>query len=352
MKANGSVYVSKEAIYVECELSEAARLSAAQMMFHPALIDGSAVCSEEAALCWFDKKLDSKLSLPLYFESFRTVELLKRACIARVTRESIRNMHEVKYCNLEFFNDSGRKIAELRSLAGKTVRDIGAIDLKIDSIQSTGESTEMKQMLPVNPRPLAGTSKPVSLEGGSMEQLLRELIARRLNRRLEDIDERAEYHELGLKSADMLDVAREVGTKLNLRISPTLLFEYVTISKTSEQLIKSYEREARTETAMTNANVDDLLEIDYTFEESDELLQDHLVLNVPALMGVTHPCLVLESYLQHPASTLPLELTNVRFHGGPITLKREREPLCAQACQRAKTELLFVWTTAQRQMEE
>ncbi len=127
MQAQGQVFVTDAAIHVECRLSEAALASAEHLMFHPALIDGSAVCGG-GALAWLDPDQVRSLALPLFYESFRASELLQSRCVTRIQRTSLRQTQELSYCTLEFFNDAGCKVAELKNFASKLIRDPSLID--------------------------------------------------------------------------------------------------------------------------------------------------------------------------------------------------------------------------------
>ena len=59
----------------------------------------------------------------------------------------------------------------------------------------------------------------------------------------------------------------------------------------------------------------------YTFSESEPFVRDHRVFGQPALMGVTHPCLVVDGVSGHGAESFPITLRDIQFTGGPITLE-------------------------------
>ena len=104
------------------------------MMFHPALLDGECgVWGGGEALRGSAGGQSSEavpLVLPLVYESFRASELLQERCVARLARNSMRRQQDLSYCTLEFFNTAGRKMAELKNLVGKAVRDPRQIGLK------------------------------------------------------------------------------------------------------------------------------------------------------------------------------------------------------------------------------
>ncbi len=130
MRPEGRVHLSDTAIYVDSCLNDVAHSGAAKLLFHPALMDGSVACavgalsleanSEEGA----GKPL--ALLLPFFFKSFRACRRLQRRCIARLRRDSIRQKDDVIYCTLEFFDEDGLKLAELRDVASRQVRHLAS----------------------------------------------------------------------------------------------------------------------------------------------------------------------------------------------------------------------------------
>ena len=126
MKPQGTLYLTNSTIYVDCCLSEAAKSSANSMLFHPALIDGSAVCGAEALTLLSDGG-KPELILPLFYESFRASDQLQSRCIARIPLASVQHKHELRYFTVEFFDEAGKQVAELKNYAGKLVRDADSI---------------------------------------------------------------------------------------------------------------------------------------------------------------------------------------------------------------------------------
>ncbi|WP_394849111.1 SDR family NAD(P)-dependent oxidoreductase [Pendulispora brunnea] len=290
MQARGRLVRTDEAIHIECALSEAARESAEHVMFHPALIDGSAVCGGLAMLAWLEPRRDGQLALPLVYESFRARELLQEHCVARIRRSSIREVQELRQCTLEFFDAAGRKVAELKNVTSKAIRDPGLIDGR-------------------RAQPAVADARP------TVETFLRELLASRLRRPVQQIDRTARFYELGLQSSELLELAHAIEEKAGTSLSPTLFFEYVTIADLAAHLADLGHFSAAIETPKAALGT-------YVFRGEDPYLQDHLVLGEPALMGVTHPCLAVESYRERARNSGPVELRNIRFRGGPITLKK------------------------------
>nr|ADN68484.1 SorI [Sorangium cellulosum] len=233
MRAQGRLYVTDSAIYVDCGLSAAALESAEHVMFHPTLLDGSAVAAGGLASAWLADGPSAQLALPLFYESFRASALLQRRCIARVRRASARRAGELNYSTLEFFDEAGRKIAELKNLAGKIVRDPSSITEGARARPAPGAS-----------RAASATPAPPALGAGAdalleVEAFLRGVIAEKLRLPVAEIDRAAGYYEMGLDSAGLLDVVRAIEGHVGAPLSPTLLFEHGTIAELSAYLVAS-----------------------------------------------------------------------------------------------------------------
>src|SRR4029077_14652976 len=144
----------------------------------------------------------ASLVLPLLYESFRASELLQDRCVARLSRSSLREQQDLSYCTLEFFNTAGRKVAELKNLVGKTVRDPGQIDAR----RAQGGASAA---------PLGASGHQVAPRGESgqcasedLEWFLRALLGQWLGEPAERIDPTVGYYELGINSAGLLELVQ------------------------------------------------------------------------------------------------------------------------------------------------
>ncbi len=232
MRAQGRLYVTESAIYIDCSVGELG--GAAKLLFHPALIDGSVVCGAGALSLETDSGDDPsrppQLGLPLFFESFRACVPLQRRCIARLRRASCRQKHDLSYCTLEFFNEQGLQIAELRDLATKLVRNRAAFGRSPAPRRSTPGAAAESGAQPTD----AGT-------GAGAESFLRQLIADWTGVAIGQIDPRLDYYELGVDSAGLLELAHKLEARVGETLPPTLLFEYVTIEQLAEYLSRRFQ---------------------------------------------------------------------------------------------------------------
>ncbi|WPQ61780.1 SDR family NAD(P)-dependent oxidoreductase [Chitinophaga sancti] len=224
MKAHGDIYVDKEAHYIDISAAWPAE-EEDSLMFHPALIDGSAIgASELMAALWPDEQ---QLYLPLYFESFKASHLFDRRVMARIQASTVQRLNELLYVTIDFFNATGVKIGELKKFASKLIRHPQHIDMGPKTVVIPGEKEE---------------TAAVNTSNGllSVEKFLKNLIARHLAVPAEIIDIQAGYYEMGLGSASLLAVIQDVEKKLNVSLSPVLLFEYPSIPLLSAHLLEHY----------------------------------------------------------------------------------------------------------------
>lgn len=108
MKAVGAAYVTREDVWVRVALDEHAAGDEPDRLFHPALIDASAVAASASVLREGD---DRRLFLPLHHGAFRADAALGRSCYTRVRRDSVRFGAELLTFTMEFFDARGARSA-------------------------------------------------------------------------------------------------------------------------------------------------------------------------------------------------------------------------------------------------
>ena len=227
MKAEGTIYSNDDAAYMDISVNQNAASSAKGFMFHPVLIDGSAIGT--SVLLASLVETDQVLFLPLFYESFRASDLMQQQCITRVLSTSVGKKNELAYLTLEFFDQSGKKTGELKNLTTKRVRGENVIN----------KSDEKK----VDPIPDAQRDLSFSTNthpANDVESFLCQLIAERLNKPVENIGRGVGYYEMGLDSPMLLELVKLIEHKVGERLAPTLLFEYTTIAELSEHLKLNY----------------------------------------------------------------------------------------------------------------
>lgn len=219
MKAEGKIYILDNSTVIFVSLGQDALPSSKDYMFHPTLIDGSGI---GAGVKFFSQMREEKrLFLPLFYKSFRASSLLNNQCITRVKNSSLQRKKELLYQIIEFFDLSGKKVAELKNLANKLVREVKLINLN-------------KKETIINGSIL--TDKTLS----TADLFLRQLLARKLGKTADQIETQVGYYEMGLDSPRLLEIVTDIETKIGVSLPPTLLFEYTTICELSTYLTENF----------------------------------------------------------------------------------------------------------------
>ncbi|MDR9863555.1 beta-ketoacyl synthase N-terminal-like domain-containing protein [Pseudomonas baetica] len=308
MQVRGQINIGAEGLLADLGLGPLALPDAARFLFHPALLDGAAISSQALELRDGEHSLPpDHLYLPLLFQGFSAVAPITAQCRVRIKADSVNVQGELVVFTLEFFAASGEKIAQIERFTAKRVR--AGQDLHQPSIAAPAPTLEP------GPRAAAdGSEHPVLL------RLLR-LIADKLGTSLAQVALDKGYYELGLDSADLLDLVADASQALGLELSPTLLFEHTTLQELGA-FFQQHHGVAPGPATEPEPPVQQGAAWTQRFVAEEAYLQDHLVLGTPALMGVTHPCLAIEACVQQwGADSFPLSLGNVRLLGGPITLQ-------------------------------
>ncbi|MCM2451867.1 non-ribosomal peptide synthetase [Agrobacterium vitis] len=223
MKVDGSVYAAAGAGIIQLALPSALPVPPDAFLFHPALIDGAAI----AALAFLEKtgvaeQSRGDLWLPLAYAEFQATEPLRGPCHAQVALERVRVQGDILAFDLDFFKEGGNQIAALRQLTLKRVGDAGLLD-------QAGQAT-------VKPRAQTGRSLKTPSHTVSALDVVTEAVVAVLGGGPEAIDGQAEFYDLGLQSAGLLQVVSLLEERLGQSLSPTLLFEYTNLAALAEHL--------------------------------------------------------------------------------------------------------------------
>lgn len=228
MKASGVIYGHDGEQVVQVSLPTDVPAYAEDFMFHPTLVDGGAV---GAVSSFPDLAEDEeRLYLPLVYDSFRASQCFSDMCFVRVMKDTVQRSGELLSMDLAFFNQAGTKIAELNHFAVKLVRDAGFID--------------PERLAETRPRP-AESRAQVSAEGhfparNDAEQAVMEAVASVLGGAADDIDPALDFYDMGLNSSGLLHVVSALEERLSSQLSPTLLFEYTSVTALSGHLLEAH----------------------------------------------------------------------------------------------------------------
>lgn len=221
MKAEGTIYETESGMLFEATLGKEAAPGADQFMFHPTLLDASAVATMRLCESLVDEK--GHIFLPLHYRAFSCSALITNSCLAFVPRSSIKRNNEIISLTINFADNKGKKIGELTNLTTKIVR------------QTLG-SPSHQQAISVN----NSAKETEEAKKQEITLYLKQLIADALKVGEEAVSIKAGYYDLGLDSARLLSLVDVIGTKINVDLSPTLFFEYSNISLLADHLFQEY----------------------------------------------------------------------------------------------------------------
>ncbi|NEC91059.1 SDR family NAD(P)-dependent oxidoreductase [Streptomyces sp. SID12501] len=226
MKTDGVFHRRPSDWVAEVELAPEHHGSADAFLFQPALFEAGLLCGGVAFGLLHDgadnpdPRLPQRfgLYLPLVFESFRATAPLGRRCFIRIPAESVRGDDELVRLTMEFYDPNGLKVAEVAQYVAKRVRDTTASESREEAV--------------VAPAPVAVWTGGSSAAGSQdVVAVLCELIGARLGRAPGRIRTGTGYYELGLASADLLSLKADLEDRLSLPLSPTIMFEYPTVTE-------------------------------------------------------------------------------------------------------------------------
>ncbi|WP_328877600.1 SDR family NAD(P)-dependent oxidoreductase [Streptomyces sp. NBC_00299] len=215
MKLGGAVHHRPGDWIAELELAPEHQASTGAFLFHPALFEAGLLGGGVALGMLHGDNDGPGLYLPLMFDRFRAAGPLGGRCYVRVPADSVRRDDELIRLVVEFYDETGRKVAEVGQFVAKRIRAAGALDVRGDA--------------PAAPvAVLAPAAVPVV---DSVSAVVRELVGSRLGVSADAVDVGLGYYELGLGSADLLSLVSALEERLSVELSPTVMFEHRTIAE-------------------------------------------------------------------------------------------------------------------------
>jgi len=242
MRGHGLVYLGVDACVVRCRLNEPTTSTSLEPIMSPALLDACAVALGRVMGLTdsvLDEGFEQKLMLPIFYESFHATELLKDACLARVLRASVQQRGELHSMTLELFTEAGRKVAELKGLTTKLVRDPDLIQSRPEAGPQASATAMPASQIPGRILGAVAIHGVTDVRGAALD-LVRSLFAKKTSqsRALLDID--ASYYELGLTSTALLELVADLGDALGESLTPVLLFECTSMNELADHLARHF----------------------------------------------------------------------------------------------------------------
>ncbi|MEU3613369.1 SDR family NAD(P)-dependent oxidoreductase [Streptomyces sp. NPDC006872] len=217
MKLGGAVHHRSGDWIAELALAPEHQATTGAFLFHPALFEAGLLGGGVALGMLHGDNDGPGLYLPLMFDRFRAAGPLGGRCYVRVPADSVRRDDELIRLVVEFYDETGQKVAEVGQFVAKRIRAAGALDVRGDA-----PAAPAAVLAPVA-APVVG-SLPVSA-------VLRELVGSRLGVSADAVDVGLGYYELGLGSADLLALVGELEERLSVELSPTVMFEHGSITE-------------------------------------------------------------------------------------------------------------------------
>lgn len=217
IKARGNIFLTDFGCLIEVKVDEAYHDEEPKVLFHPTLIDGAAMAT--GILEGKDDKGNNEdLYIPLFYESFISIEPLHTHCYARVKSSSFRRVNDVCTTDIAFFNKAGKQVAQLNGITAKRIRFKEQInpDLKKETVLSAVQGHS------VSDEPYQYQIETTSTY---IESLLRKIFSRHLNQPASKIDINSGFYEFGLESSQLMAIVNDIEKSFSLSLSPTLLFE-------------------------------------------------------------------------------------------------------------------------------
>ncbi|WP_217557308.1 beta-ketoacyl synthase N-terminal-like domain-containing protein, partial [Paenibacillus sp. GbtcB18] len=310
IKACGKVYITDQNCLVEVKLGDEFLDESEGFIFNPTLLDGAAMAwgEIESRIGSYD---NTDLFLPLYFESFSCSEALKSNCYAIIELSSLSQANDILTMDMELYNSKGLKVGMLKKMTAKKVRKFNHFITESDVEKHTQDF---------------GFELVKDDTKNGCEGIVRKILSKYMDELAYQIELETGFFESGMESQQLLSLVNDLEDTLQLSLSPTLLFEYSNLKELVDYL--DHVLDCRVPEMIQKKDEEDSISAkqrsimnQYMFYVNERFLHDHLVYGKPALMGVTHPCLAIESLLAQKEISCPLELRNIIFQGGPITLE-------------------------------
>lgn len=234
IKARGKVYFTDSKSLIEVSVDDKYLNEAQNYIFHPTLIDGSAIASA-SILNRHNVSGDDALYIPLYYESFSATEPLQSHCYATMDFDSFNMVNDICQMNILFYNVDGKQVAKLDGITAKKVRYKDQINTKLineSSVKQIKEDIKQNNVMMQNPISNKEEYKDIL----DVENILRKIIKKYLPQCEIDLD--AGFFEAGLQSSQLLFVVQDIEKAFSLSLSPVLLFENANLRQLIEYLKK------------------------------------------------------------------------------------------------------------------
>jgi acyl transferase domain-containing protein/acyl carrier protein len=266
MKSLGRLYETPDGLLAELHLSDLAQKYVKNFYLHPVYLDASTII-QAVVLSRNIQNAGISLSeikpfIPMFIESFRASTRLNETCYVQVREQSnlVATTKDIIYYDIELYDEKGNLACLFTRLAIKQIRSKELIQ----KLQSLGDEaapaqapvpTPVPASVPEAPAPVvaaspsqgrqavgAGTASAATPQEQAkrMEEHLRGMVAKLLDRRAGEIDLESGFYDQGLDSRHLLQLVQDLEGQLGQQLYPTLLFEYTNIHELAGYLAEEF----------------------------------------------------------------------------------------------------------------
>lgn len=217
MQGEGVAYVGDDYVLAEIQLSEKAKASAADHIAHPALMDSATVVPFAAGIMGMES--DNPF-IPIAIENINLrVPLNNKVLVLAKISADGKADSDVLHNDILLLSETGEVIGRFLRLTAKCIRTAEAI---------TGLHIPAEKSVNAPATNISATTNGVTTPVSILEWLT-QVVAKRLNLTVANINIHQGFYELGLDSSALLDLVAQFEQELGCTLYPTLLFEHNTI---------------------------------------------------------------------------------------------------------------------------
>ncbi|PHG78289.1 SDR family NAD(P)-dependent oxidoreductase [Bacillus wiedmannii] len=229
MKGLGALYKGEQFLLAEVSLGPLAQQYINQFYLHPAHLD----CSTLIPFL-HDQNINLSVPfIPLYIESFRASDRLREKCYVYVNQLKESDLDkDIITSDYEIYNADGEKVACFKKLSAKRIRH----EELITRLEKENEVNQLKR----DSQLLAQKNFKEGCNPLTIEDNLCRIVADIKGKSIEEVSVEEAFYEQGLDSTNLLDIVKQIETKINVQLYPTLLFEYNNIKDLAMYLDQEY----------------------------------------------------------------------------------------------------------------
>ncbi|HBI36193.1 MAG: hypothetical protein A2015_05060 [Spirochaetes bacterium GWF1_31_7] len=281
MKPRGKVYQNENYFLAELELGDLAGQFTNDFYFHPVFLDSSTIIS-----CLFQiynaKENSIKPYIPIYIDNLTISSYSKKRCYVYVEKQNNGiSTDSLIFSDIIILDTDGNIIAFLERFNAKQIREKELITNLISNEDKVYNGNSFK----------AGDENILSdtweaeinnLDSKSKEEFfIRKIKALVIDKEniIHEINNDDTFFDLGLDSISLLKLAELLERKINIKIYPTLFFQYNTISSIAKYLSQESKDQQKLSNTLENKDVSESMYLAPFWKKSnkiDELNQDDL----------------------------------------------------------------------------